>query len=110
MTSTPRSEASPTSTPRSEASPALLQLRRTAAACLLGATYALVTLAGIIRYFPDDIQLRGKYTTIPQPKELYTAAIRWHDFGNRPTLGSPFAHIFRHSDAAFLMVIINSPS
>ena len=30
------------------------------------------------------------------------AAIRWHDFGNRPALGRPLGHFFRHPDTPLL--------
>ncbi len=31
-----------------------------------------------------------------------SAAIRWHDFGNRPALGRPFGHFSRHPDTPLL--------
>ncbi len=31
-----------------------------------------------------------------------SAAIRWPDFGDRPSFGRPFAQIFRHSDTPLL--------
>ena len=42
---------------------------------------------------------------LPFPRQgncIPSAAIRWPDFGDRPSFGRPFVQIFRHSDAPLL--------
>jgi hypothetical protein len=36
-----------------------------------------------------------------QGNSIPSAAVRWPDFGDRPSFGRPFVQIFRHSDAPF---------
>ena len=39
---------------------------------------------------------------------ILSAAIRWTDFGDRPSFGRPFVEILRHSDTPFLSVFTRS--
>ncbi len=61
-------------------------------------------LAGYFsRHSPDDIQIRGnRPPSHQQGNYIPFAAIRWHDFGDRPAIGRRFAQIFRHSDTPLL--------
>ena len=55
------------------------------------------------RHSPYTIQIRGNRTTFPPPRNCIPyAAIRWHDFGNRPALGRPLGHFSRHPDTPLL--------
>ena len=57
----------------------------------------------IDRHSPYTIQIRGNRTTFPPPRNCIPyAAIRWHDFGNRPALGRPLGHFSRHPDTPLL--------
>ena len=51
----------------------------------------------------DILQMTSKFVEIVPPSHrqencIPFAAIRWHDFGNRPALGRPFGHFSRHPD------------
>ncbi len=51
----------------------------------------------------DIPQMTSKFVEVVPPSHqqgnyIPFAAIRWHDFGNRPSFGRSFAHIFRHPD------------
>ena len=61
------------------------------------------TTETLIRHSPYTIQIRGNRTTFPPPRNCIPyAAIRWHDFGNRPALGRPLGHFSRHPDTPLL--------
>ena len=64
---------------------------------------SLLSRSGISRHSPYTIQIRGNRTTFPpQGNCIPYAAIRWHDFGNRPALGRPLGHFSRHPDTPLL--------
>ena len=47
-------------------------------------------------YHPNSLEI------VPLPRGIPYAAIRWHDFGNRPALGRPLGHFSRHPDTPLL--------
>ncbi len=61
-------------------------------------------LSPISQHSPDNPQIQGNRTSVPPPRGdcIPFPAIRWPDFGDRPSFGRPFAQIFRHSATLLL--------
>ncbi len=58
-------------------------------------------------HFGDIPQMTSKFEEfVPSSHHQWSyipfAVIRWHDFGDRPSSGRPFAQILRHSDTPLL--------
>ncbi len=63
----------------------------------VGTSYALSDISQITPKFREIVPpFHRQGNCIP------SAAIRWPDFGDRPSFGRPFAQIFRHSDTPLL--------